>query len=86
VGGVVVTRIDAFETPEYINHDEPPGVRLEASARRRGSYYDKPLDGVLIAEQVGVEAMRLRCAHFREWLDALVSRLAAVEAGIAANN
>jgi hypothetical protein len=65
---------DAFPSPEQINHDRPPGVRLTESAERYGSRYEKPLQGNLLALEVGIEAMRARCAHFAAWTEELRRR------------
>jgi hypothetical protein len=57
---------DAFETPEHIN-DNPntaPSKRIEQIAPS----YDKVAEGVLIAEDIGLEKMRAACAHFDTWI------------------
>lgn len=55
-----------FSSPELIN-DEPqshPSARLKLLIPR----YRKPLDGVQIAQQIGLTPMREQCPHFASWL------------------
>lgn len=55
--------------PEQIN-DNPetaPSKRISALV----PYYKKPLHGPLIAEDIGLDAMRQVCPHFNAWLDCL---------------
>lgn len=57
------------ENPELIN-DSPqtaPSKRLKAMC----SSYSKTLHGPLIAEDIGIATMRLRCRHFHHWLNQL---------------
>lgn len=57
----------AFPTPEDIN-DHPqtaPSKRLMDLFPK----YDKPLYGALAVLEVGLEAIRVECPHFREWLE-----------------
>lgn len=64
-----------FATPEEID-DSPiaaPSKRVEALV----DGYQKPLLGTLAALEVGLDAMRAECPHFRAWLN----RLEAVAAG-----
>lgn len=60
---------DQFATPEEIN-DSPltaPSKRVVALV----SGYQKPLLGTLAALQVGLDAIRRECPHFRSWLERL---------------
>ena len=60
---------DAFATPEEIN-DSPvthPSKRVEALVPG----YEKPLLGALAVLEIGLEAIRAECPHFREWLERL---------------
>jgi hypothetical protein len=60
---------DAFESPEEIN-DSPvtaPSKRVETLVRG----YEKPLLGVLAILEIGLDAIRAECPHFREWLECL---------------
>jgi hypothetical protein len=64
----------AFPSPEHIDDNKPPGVRLSQSTKRHGGSYSKPIQGNLIAIEVGIEAMRARCKHFEGWLAELRGR------------
>jgi hypothetical protein len=33
--------------------------------------YEKPVAGVLIAQRIGLAAMRRECPHFNEWVNRL---------------
>ena len=60
---------DQFSNPEEIN-DSPltaPSKRVEALVPG----YQKPLLGGLAALEIGLEAIRGECPHFREWLERL---------------
>lgn len=60
---------DQFETPEEIN-DSPltaPSKRVEVLVPG----YEKPLLGVLAALEIGLDAFRRECPHFRSWLERL---------------
>ena len=64
---------DQFNTPEEIN-DSPltaPSKRVEALVPG----YEKPLLGVLAILEIGLEAIRRECPHFRAWLEQLESWL-----------
>ncbi len=74
VGAEMHAVAEAFETPEHINDDKPPGLRLCESSERHGARYQKPIQGCLIALEVGLEPMRDRCAHFASWLAELQKR------------
>lgn len=60
---------DSFESPEEI--DDSP--RTHPSARLESLYpgYQKPLYGSLIALRIGIDTMRRKCRHFRQWLETL---------------
>ncbi|GAA5522202.1 DUF4276 family protein [Aliifodinibius salicampi] len=57
---------DEFNTPEDIN-DNPDTA---PSKRIKNMYegYDKVTDGVMIAEDIGIEGMRNECQHFNDWV------------------
>ena len=60
-----------FDTPEHIN-DSPqtaPSKRIEALVPG----YEKPFHGVLAALEVSLEAMRLQCPCFDNWITRLES-------------
>ena len=58
-----------FGTPEEID-DSPQSA---PSKRIIGLYpgYDKRLDGFLISQNIGLNAMRTQCPHFNDWLQRL---------------
>lgn len=60
---------DAFGTPEEIDDspDTAPSKRVEALVPG----YQKPLMGTLAALEIGLDAIRAACPHFRNWLDRL---------------
>jgi uncharacterized protein DUF4276 len=60
---------NAFETPEEID-DSPitaPSKRVQALVPS----YEKPLMGTLAVLEIGLEAIRAQCPHFRNWLERL---------------
>ncbi|HEX7181841.1 MAG TPA: DUF4276 family protein, partial [Thermoanaerobaculia bacterium] len=60
---------NAFETPEEID-DSPitaPSKRVQALVPG----YEKPLMGTLAVLEIGLEAIRAQCPHFRNWLERL---------------
>lgn len=56
----------SFDSPEEIND----GEATAPSKRILDLYpnYQKPLDGALVALEVGLENIRAKCRHFNEWL------------------
>ena len=64
--------MEQFETPEDIN-TSPEGAPSKRIIRAsRG--YNKIIVGNRIAEDVGMETMLLKCPHFREWVNTLISK------------
>ena len=66
LAGQFQTVRDAFDSPEEID-DSPqtaPSKRVENLVPR----YNKPLFGTLAALEIGLEAIRRECPHFRSWL------------------
>lgn len=64
---------NAFETPEEID-DSPvtaPSKRVEGLVPG----YEKPLMGTLAILEIGLEAIRAHCPHFRNWLERLENLL-----------
>ena len=60
---------NAFDNPEEIN-DSPitcPSKRVELLVPG----YEKPLLGVLAVLEIGLDAIRAECPHFRQWLEQL---------------
>ena len=60
-------RIQDFETPEQIDHDDPPSQRLASGLPN----YDKIVDGPNIAERIGLEEIREKCSHFSRGVERL---------------
>ena len=56
----------AFSTPEEINDspDTAPSKRIKKIFR----FYRKTYHGPLIAQKIGLQAIREKCRHFHEWL------------------
>lgn len=61
----------SFENPELINQ----GENTAPSKRIINVYNDyaanKPAIGSMIADEIGIEAMKEKCAHFNQWLTKL---------------
>lgn len=55
-----------FKTPEQIN-DDPKNAPSKRLSRIVDSYH-KPLHGIIIAKQIGVETIMKSCPHFSEWI------------------
>ncbi len=57
---------DQFQSPEEIDDSRQtaPSKRIE----RLDPGYSKVADGVLIAQKIGLAAMRAECSHFNEWI------------------
>lgn len=65
---------DGFATPEHINDSrEPAPSKRLIAACSVGEKYDKVTGGNVAALEVGLEAMRRECTHFRGWLEWLES-------------
>ncbi|MEI7833045.1 MAG: DUF4276 family protein [bacterium] len=63
---------DQFDTPEEINDsvETAPSKRIKTLVPG----YNKPLLGALAALEIGIEAIRSECPHFRAWLERLEKR------------
>ena len=61
-----------FDTPEHIN-DSPDTA---PSKRVLGLFpgYQKPLLGILAAQEIGLDAIRGECAQFSDWIGRLEER------------
>ena len=59
----------AFDTPEHINN----GLKTAPSKRILSLLleYRKTLHGPLIAEDIGLDAIRNECLHFNAWVELL---------------
>ncbi len=60
-----------FDDPEDI--DETPGRAPSQRILDVLPDYQKPVAGVLIAQRIGLAAMRRECRHFNEWLNRLLA-------------
>ncbi|MBN1426202.1 DUF4276 family protein [Candidatus Fermentibacteria bacterium] len=59
----------SVETPELIDDKHPPSKRIiEELPEYEGR---KAVVGPLIAAEIGIEALRVRCPHFAQWLGRL---------------
>ena len=60
-----------FESPEYINDgpDTAPSKRITDAIPEYGRM--KPSAGPIVAEKIGLSALRSKCAHFGEWIGKL---------------
>ena len=59
----------AFLTPEDINDNKEtaPSKRIAKAI----SKYQKPLDGPLVAMQIGLDKIRAQCPRFNDWVTRL---------------
>lgn len=60
---------EVFETPEHINHGRQ--THPKARIKRHIMSYDENVDGPILAQYVGVAAIKERCPHFGEWVNTL---------------
>lgn len=60
---------NAFETPEEI--DDSPTTAPSKRVQTLVPGYEKPLMGTLAILEIGLEAIRAQCPHFRSWLERL---------------
>ena len=60
---------NAFETPEEI--DDSPTTAPSKRVQGLVPGYEKPLMGTLAVLEIGLEAIRAQCPHFRSWLKRL---------------
>jgi hypothetical protein len=60
---------DQFQSPEEIDDSSAtaPSKRIESL----DASYQKVSDGILIAQRIGLNAMRVQCPHFHEWMGKL---------------
>jgi len=73
-GLIEITKIfDNYSNPELINesYETAPSRRITKIFGER--VYKKPLDGILIAQQIGIGIMLEKCSHFKTWVEKLVS-------------
>ena len=60
---------DGFATPEEIN--DSPNTAPSKRIQELVSDYQKPVDGLIAVQEIGLDVIRAECAHFREWLETL---------------
>lgn len=62
---------EEYETPEHINDgiDTAPSKRVKQIFRN----YDKVIDGVNIAMDIGIHSILNECHHFKKWVDKLIA-------------
>jgi hypothetical protein len=60
---------DAFASPEEIN--DSPATHASKRVEELVDGYEKPLLGTLAVLEIGLDAIRQECPHFRNWLERL---------------
>ena len=60
---------DAFASPEEI--DDSPNTAPSKRIRELVTDYQKPVDGLIAVQEIGLDTIRGESAHFREWLERL---------------
>lgn len=58
-----------FESPEHVNNGPETAPSKRILKHCKG--YEKPLHGPLIAQSIGLSAIRSQCMHFDKWLSRL---------------
>lgn len=60
-----------YLNPEYINN----GVNTAPSKRILKIYpsYQKPIDGITVLNNIGIEKIKEECPHFCQWIDKILS-------------
>ena len=61
----------AFATPEHINNS--PQTAPSKQILTLVPHYKKTVDGPLIAEDIGLDAIRAQCPHFNNWIERLLA-------------
>lgn len=59
------------ETPEHINNN--PNTAPSKRIQKLYPEYIKPLDGINVAQDIGLSKMRAECKHFDEWISVIES-------------
>ena len=62
---------DQYASPEHINDAQPPTHRIAELVPNFET--DKPNFGFVVAEAIGLPALRQHCRHFNSWLNTLSS-------------
>ena len=60
---------DEFPSPEYVNTNSPPSHRIKTIFPG----YRKISHGFVTVSEIGIERLKERCSHFREWINFLES-------------
>lgn len=63
---------NGFETPEEI--DDSPATAPSKRVLALVPGYEKPLMGALAVLEIGLDAIRAQCPHFRSWIERLEAR------------
>lgn len=71
----VTAIIAACGEPEQINNSRETAPSKRLNQLKQSGKFKKTTEGISIAEQIGVEKMRLRCPLFNQWLNQLESEL-----------
>lgn len=81
------SRIDALKTalntchgnPELINNGPrtAPSKRIIEAVEKDKYNYNKPQSGAAAAKAIGIENLKIKCRHFREWIDTIEETLQA---------
>ena len=58
-----------FASPEEI--DDSPNTAPSKRIQKLVTDYQKRVDGLIAVQEIGLDAIRGECAHFREWLERL---------------
>lgn len=56
-----------FNNPELINDKDAPSYRIKEIFPA----YDKVRHGAIISNRIGIDCMRSKCSHFKEWISKL---------------
>ncbi len=63
------SEIREFESPEHINDD--PNTAPSKRILNYYPQYQKVADGVILAQEIGLDKIRSNCLHFNEWIEKL---------------
>lgn len=68
-GAFTQMRAEFSQNPEFINNSRATAPSKRILSLRPS--YKKTVDGLLLAQSMGIEAMRQACPHFNDWLTRL---------------
>jgi hypothetical protein len=65
----LMNAVSQYQNPELINEGEQtaPSKRILQCVPE----YAKPIDGVAIAQKIGLDVLRAKCGHFNNWIQKL---------------